>query len=371
MGLRIGLVARCLNTTHIRGMGKYVFELIRQSQIHGDLDWCLFADDIREQMAIPQGAHAQADVFEFRGDRFHLWEQIGLPLRTFKRNIDLLHCTESTLPLWQPKPTVVTVHDTLMWDELNGGKLEKIYFNSLLPAAMDKCTAIITISESSKKDILNKWPWCESKLSVIPHGIASEYFSEAHLELPLRLQSQIGEAPYIVYLGGPSERKRFSWALNILAHCKHTPLKLIACGFGAEARHQACDNLPPELRNNVHFAEFLPDSDLLALYKNARAVLYPTLYEGFGFPAVEAQAAGIPVIFSALGSLAELIGPLAMVVPPFDLDAWLAALDEALAMGETRLQKARAAKAWAQKFTWSASFEQHLAVYVKAAKAHP
>jgi len=366
MGLKIGLVARCLNTAHVRGMGRYVFELLAQSQIHDDLKWHLFADDTRQQMVIPPSAQAETDVFEFKGDRFHLWEQIGLPLRTLKHSVDLLHCTESTLPLWQPKLTVVTVHDTLMWDEFQGGKAEEVYFNKLLPAAMTKCAGIITISESSKNDILKKWPWLEPKLSVIPHGIVSEYFVDPPPELPLSLKSYIGDDPYIVYLGGPIERKRFSWALNVLAHCQHKPLKLIACGFGAEARSIAKNNLTVELRDKVHFAEFLSDSDLLALYKNAQAVLYPTLYEGFGFPAIEAQAAGTPVIFSALGSLAELMGPLALVVPPFDLDAWLNALNEALTMGEVRREKVQVAKQWASKFTWSESFEKHLEVYRKA-----
>lgn len=364
MGLKVGLVARCLNTNHIRGMGRYVFELIRESQAHDDIEWCLFGDDTKTQMSIPAQARAHPDIFEFRGDRFHFWEQIGLPLRAIKRDVDLLHCTESTLPLWQPKPTVVTVHDTLMWGEPRKG-LENTYLNRLLPAAMNKSAAIITISESSKNDILNKWPWLESKLSVIYHGIASEYFLPDNTGLPTSLKSYIGDTPYIVYLGGPIERKRFSWALNVFAHAKLKPLKLIACGFGADARRNAMHDLPAELQDSVHFAEFLSDSDLLALYKNAQAVLYPTLYEGFGFPAIEAQAAGVPVLFSALGSLAELIGPLSMVLPPYDLEAWSNALNESLSMGDERIEKAKAAKQWARRFSWKESAEKHLAVYRK------
>jgi alpha-1,3-rhamnosyl/mannosyltransferase len=363
MNLKIGLVARCLNTTHVRGMGRYLFELLRQSNNNENIEWCLLGDDLRQPMTVPPDAHTQVDVFEFKGDRFHLWEQIGLPLRIIKHKVDVLHCTESTLPLWQPKPTVVTVHDTLMWDEPLEGKIANFYFHRLLPAAMKKCAAVITISESSKNDILNKWPWLEAKLTVIPHGIASEYFDEDMPALPSALQSSIGDAPYVVYLGGPIERKRFAWALDVFAHCKTRPLKLVACGFGAEARREAMQNLPTELRDDVYFADFLSDADLLALYKNAQAVFYPTLYEGFGFPAIEAQAAGAPVLFSALGSLAELIGPLAMVLPPFDLDAWVQALDTALTMGDERHEKARAAREWAKKFSWAESAEKHFAVY--------
>jgi|GEM_PF-1588302 len=371
MDLKIGLVARCLNTAHIRGMGKYVYELLRQTQPQDNLHWQLYADNIHEQMVVPEEAHAALDVFEFKGDRFHFWEQLGLPLHAKKHAVDVLHCTESTLPLWQPKPTVVTVHDTLMWDEAFEGVVANTYFNKLLPAAMAKCAAVITISESSKNDILKKWPALASKLTVIPHGIDDSYFLEGEFAVPASLRSQIVDAPYIVYLGGPMERKRFAWALEVFAHCRHRPLKLIACGFGADARREAADNLPHELRDDVLFADYLSDADLLALYKNAQAVLYPTLYEGFGFPAIEAQAAGTPVLFSALGSLTELIGPLAMVLPPYDRDAWTQALDEALALGDLRIAKAEAAKTWASKFTWSESYHKHLAVYRQAANLIP
>ena len=368
MALRVGLVARCLNTEHIRGMGKYVFELIRQSTPRHGLEWVLFGDDARYGMAAPTEKPVVNDIFAFKGDRFHLWEQLGLPLRTIRRNIDVLHCTEGTMSWWQPKPTVVTVHDTLSWDERPDTPVAAFYYEHLLPAAMKKSAAIITISESSRVDILARWPWLESKLSVIPHGIESAYFTQDAGTIPEDLRAGIGGAPYIVYLGGPLERKRFSWALEVLARTEHRSLQLVACGFGSDARRIAATKLPAGLQSRVHFANFLSDSELRALYRGARAVLYPTLYEGFGFPAVEAQAAGVPVIFSALGSLKELIGPLALIVPPDDMDAWLAALTQAITLGERRAERAGAALQWATQFSWSESFEKHLAVYQRAAK---
>ena len=367
MALKVGLVGRCLNTPHIRGMGKYVYEILQQSRACSDLSWVVFGDDLRYPLSVPTAAHIATDVFSFRGDRLFLWEQIGLPLRAGRHEVNLVHCTEGTLSLWQPRPTVVTVHDTLMWQEHAGGRIEAFYLDTLLPAALKRCAAVITISESSRSDILAKWPWLETRLHVIPQGISAEYFADERLPVPDILQLEIGDAPYVVYFGGPMERKRFSWALDVVAHCKHATMKLIACGFGVDARRAAEEALPEALRGRVIFAPFLSDSDLRALSGGARAVLYPTLYEGFGFPAVEAQALGVPVIFSALGSLSELIGPLALVVPPHDLDAWCAALSEALAMGEARFEKALAARAWARRFSWAESFSKHLAVYRQAA----
>lgn len=363
MSLRIGMVARCLNTEHIRGMGKYVYELLRHGQQLPELQWKLFGDDVRYGMVAPPGANVSAEVFTFRGDHFGAWEQVGLPLRLSRRRLDLLHATEGALALWQPIPTVVTVHDTLVWEERPDTFVARMYWDRLVPAGLKKCAAVITISESSRNDILARWPWLEHKLTVIPHGIDEEYFQLEDSRIPDKLAREIGAAPYLVYLGGPMQRKRPEWAIEVLAASRQPDLKLVMCGFGAAARKSAQATLAPELQGRVLFAEFLQDPELRALYRDAQAVLYPTLYEGFGFPALEAQAAGTPVLFSALGSLKELVGPLAMVVPPYDRDAWIAAVAETAKMGEQRRERASAAKRWASNFTWSASFSKHLDVY--------
>lgn len=365
--LRIGLVACCLNTAHVRGMGKYVMELLRNSS--DDVSWQLFANDPRHPLQHPEGARFKPDIFEFRGDRFRLWEQMGLPLRSRRTPLTLLHCTEGALPLWQPIPTVVTLHDTLAFDERADTLVERLYWDRLIPAALRRAAHIITISESSRRDILARWPELESRLTVIYHGIESAYFEPPKAQIPPSLRQALGGTAFAVYLGGPLKRKRFDWALEVLAAQPDPALKLVACGFGASARQAASAALPHELRGRVVFAEFLSDAELHALYTAAAAVLYPTLYEGFGFPAIEAQAAGTPVIFSPLGSLAELVGPLATLVPAEDLSAWAYALNEAVTLTpEARAEKTARARSWAQGFRWAESWRGHLEVYRKVAE---
>lgn len=364
--MKIGLVARCLNTPHVRGMGKYVMELLRHS--NDDIAWHLFADDPRHPLLHPDGPRFTPDIFEFRGDRFRLWEQLGLPLRARRLPLTLLHCTEGALPLWQPLPTVVTLHDTLAFEERSDTAGERLYWDHVIPAALKRATHVITISESSRRDILARWPELEPRLTVIHHGIETAYFEPPTAPVPTKLREALGGAAYAVYLGGPMKRKRFDWALQVLAAQPDPALKLVACGFGADARESTHRALPHELQGRVLFAEFLSDAELLALYRGAVAVLYPTLYEGFGFPAVEAQAAGTPVIFSPLGSLAELVGPLTTLVPAEDLPAWAAALHEAATLSpEARADKAARASAWAQGFRWGESYRRHLEVYRRVA----
>ncbi len=360
--MKIGLVARCLNTAHVRGMGKYVMELLRHSS--EDISWHLFADDPRHPLLHPEGPRFTPDIFEFRGDRFRLWEQLGLPMRARRMPLSLVHCTEGALPLWQPLPTVVTLHDTLAFEERPDTAGERLYWDHVVPAALKRAAHVITISESSRRDILARWPELAPRLTVIHHGIETAYFESPTAAIPTKLQEALGGAAYAVYLGGPMKRKRFDWALQVLAAQSDTALKLVACGFGAGARDVARLALPRELQDRVLFAEFLSDAELHALYAGASAVLYPTLYEGFGFPAIEAQAAGVPVIFSPLGSLTELVGPLATLVPPDDLDAWTHALNEAARLPpQARAEKASEARSWAQSFRWAESWRRHLQVY--------
>ncbi|WP_373714810.1 glycosyltransferase family 4 protein [Roseateles sp.] len=349
-------------------MGKYLLEMCSQARPEDGVAWTLFAQDARRPMHVPREQQVQIDRFDFPGDRFSLWEQVGLPRRAARHRLDVLHWAENTMAWWQPCPAVVTIHDTIPWEMDNDTRWQHWYWHRLMPAAFRRSAAIVTISESSRRDVLARWPDLESKLTVIPHGIESTYFEPQTYALPVTLTAALAGTRFAVYMGGPMKRKRFEWALQVLAAQADPTLKLVACGFGTAARDTARAELPRELQGRVLFAEFLSDAELQALYRDAAVVLYPTLYEGFGFPAVEAQAAGVPVIFSPLGSLAELVGPLATVVPPDDLDAWAAAVNTALALGpEVRADQAAKARAWAAGFSWEASWRKHLDVYRKVA----
>ena len=366
--LRVGISATSLNTAHLRGMGKYLLEMCSQARPTDGVAWTLFAQDARRPMHLPREQPVTTDIFDYPGDRFSLWEQVGTPQRLGRHGLDVMHYAENTMAWWQPCPAVVTIHDTIPWEMETDTRWQRWYWHQLMPAAFRRCAAVVTISESSKRDILARWPDLEPKLTVIPHGIEAAYFEPPSSTLPASLTAELAGARYAVYLGGPMQRKRFDWAVQTLAAQPDATLKLVACGFGADARKAARQALPHELQGRVLFAEFLSDAELLALYRGAVAVLYPTLYEGFGFPAVEAQAAGVPVIFSPLGSLAELVGPLTTLVPAQDLPAWSAALHEAATLSpEARADKAALASAWAQGFRWGESWRRHLEVYRRVA----
>jgi glycosyltransferase involved in cell wall biosynthesis len=361
MTLRVGIVAQTLNVQHLRGTGRYVQELLRNTAAKDDVQWTAYAQDATKPFRVPSPLLGNTDVFEFPGDRFHLWEQLGLPQRLKRSGVDILHCAENTVPIWQPVPTIVTIHDTVLWEE-ERPRLDHFYLHKVQALAYSRCAAVITISESSKRDIAARWPVLADRLTVIPHGIADEFFEESRGSIPPVLQQALGNSPYLLFMGGPQPRKRFAWALELLAQCGREDLHLVGCGFGAGTA--PIDQVPMALRHRVHFAPFVEDSELVALYRGAQAAIYPTLYEGFGFPAVEAQAAGTPILFSPVSSLVDLIGPLAWPVEAHDFSAWLNALQVILALPTSRRRELAAQGIeWARQFSWRRSVEGHFAVY--------
>ena len=366
MTLRVGMVARTLNLHHIRGTGRYVQEILRNTTQADGIEWVAYGHDPEKPLHLPAGFAGKTDVFDFKGDRFRLWEQLGLPMHARRDGVQVLHCADNTAPVWQPMPTVVTIHDTVPWVEEMPDRLTHLYMHPVQRKAFGRCAAVITISENSRRDIEARWPEVADRLVVIPHGIADDFFSAEHAKLPEALLERIGGSRYLVYLGGPQPRKRFEWAVDLLKQCGDDQVHLVACGFATGADWGA--RLPAEVAHRVHFAPYIGDAQLVSLYRGAVGTLYPTLYEGFGFPAVESQAAGTPVIFSPVSSLVDLVGPLSWTATAEDFAAWRAALHEVLVLPpDARAQRAAQAQAWSQRFSWRSSVEMHLNVYRKLA----
>lgn len=365
--LTIGVDARALTVDHLRGMGNYLCGMIGALAGDRSLAWQFFSDrpDLPFHSPLPAQHLAPLAAFDCPGFRFHSWEQAVLPFAAKQRGVDVLHCTGNAAPLWQPVPMVITIHDTMIWDR-NEAIPAGFYRDTLLPWSYARAAAIITISEQSKRDILRLWPALAPKLHVIPHGVDPGFLSAQPAPLDDALHAAGIHTPYLLYCGGTMPRKRLAWAIEIFAALDDPALQLVVLGVPEPAHAAAREALAPALRTRVCFVPFVAQSVMPRLYQNAAALLYPTLYEGFGFPALEAQAVGTPVLMSALGSLAELVGPGAIVLEPEDRAGWIAAARGAVAAKRSGGGNDMARR-WAQRFTWEASAAAHLALYRRAA----
>jgi glycosyltransferase involved in cell wall biosynthesis len=371
--LRVVVDARCLNVAHLRGMGKSLYELVRRTAADGTIEWHLFGDRPDQSVHNPPGA-VNFTLFDLPGYRFHTWEQIGLPLRAWRLRGDkphLLHAPATVMPWWQPMPTVVTIHDTIPWMQSDAAFPSGFYRDRLLPAAYARASAIVTISECSRRDIVARWPLLEPKIHTVPLGVDQRYLDASANPAPIVIGARAVTEPYLLYFGGGDPRKRLDWALDVWRAVAPTGVSLIVCGLEPSSHDRVRQSVQHELVDRLFLAPFVHEAALPRLYQRAAAVLYPTLYEGFGLPAIEAQAVGTPVIFGDIGSLSELKGPAAHVVPLHDKAAWVTTVAALLQARRECPHPHEAARQWARQFSWDLYVERMLAVYRTVSRTGP
>jgi glycosyltransferase involved in cell wall biosynthesis len=345
-------------------MGKLLFELVRRSAADGSAEWHLLGDRRDWPMHAPGHERVQATVVETRGFRFHAWEQWTLPRLARHVDADVLHAPATTMPWWQPVPSVVTINDVIPWEKPDAGSF---YRGRLLPAAYHRASAVLTISQTSCRDIVARWPALKTKLHVVSPGVDQRYLDTTPEACDIVIGDRPVQPPYLVYLGGSDPRKRLDWALEVWREVASTrPVSLVVCGLRKDEHAAIVARVPPLLHDRLYLAPFVSEAEMPRLYMRAAAVLYPTLYEGFGLPVVEAHAVGTPVLFSDVGSLSELKGPGAVVLPVSDRREWMAATNKALDTVRTSdfISKARN---WAMQFSWDAYVNRTLKVYESVA----
>jgi glycosyltransferase involved in cell wall biosynthesis len=356
-----------LNRSHVRGIGKYIGEIIARARNRHGVRWNLMSDRPDLPVHLPVTDSVAVHLSESRGQRFHTWEQVVLPHRVRQIGSDVLHCPAGRVPWWQPVPTVVTVHDAVPWLEDDPAWPRGWYTDRLLPMAFRACAAVITDSECSRRDITRLWPDLEPKLRVIPLGVGDHYLDATLRPLDDSLMSAGIRIPYLLYLGGTLPRKRLDWALRIFDELDDLGISLVVCGVESTAHDRIRESIRPELRSRLCFTHFIPETVMPSLYQGAVAVLYPTRYEGFGLPALEAQAVGTPILLSALGSLAEVIGPGTVVLDPEALPDWVAVCRRIVAERGERPRPDEKCRTWARNFSWDVCTDRHMEVYREAA----
>jgi glycosyltransferase involved in cell wall biosynthesis len=364
--LHVGVDARCLNARRPWGGGNYLTGIVSELARSGEVNWSFFSNRPDLPFHKPPGVDDRpVYLFDFPGHRFQIWEQIVLPAQARYHGVDVLHCPFSSLPLWQPVPTVVTLHDTIEWDDdaLPRGP----YMDRVLPRAFARCAAVVTPSNHSRDDILRRWPELSDKLFVVPHGIDQRFLDIAPGQLTPDLIALGVKEPYLVYFGGELARKRLDWTIETFEAIEDPEPLLVICGVPEERHADFMAKLRQETRARVRLLPYIPTDSMARLFQNAAAILYPTLYEGFGFPALEAQAAGTPVLLSPVSSLRELSGPGARLLDPDDRRSWIELCSRLVVQYREGHIPDINARRWARRFSWEEAARRHFQVYEAAA----
>jgi len=305
------------------------------------------------------------------------WEQAGIVLAGRRASIDLLHSPYWTNPLWSPWPTVVTVHDViqLVLPEYRALARQRVYFG-LVTRALRHATAIITVSECSRQDLVRTVGVPIERVFVVENAISERLApvtDEAMLD-GVRARYGLTE-PFVLYLGANDLRKnvnRLIRAYAALPRSLRDAYQLVVAGRQWPHDHP----LYPDpklvvqelgLGDRVVFTGGILEAEKAALLSAATVFAFPSLYEGFGLPVLEAMACGTPVLTANGSSLPEVTGDAALLVDPASVEAIVGGLAELLESPALRRDLAERGLARAARYRWSEVAERTVAVYRRAA----
>ncbi|HST79029.1 MAG TPA: glycosyltransferase family 1 protein [Verrucomicrobiae bacterium] len=305
-----------------------------------------------------------------------LWTHLRLSDRVALSRFDVLHSPAYIAPLNSPCPAVVTVHDItyLLYPE-HFASWWVAYMKAVMPRVLRSAAAIICGSQHSKADIVRTYRVPAGKVHVIPYGIDSRFSPSAKLDPHWAAQLNI-RREYLLHVGELSHRKNIPTLLRAVAqlrqHGDWGKRQVVLAGpesqgmLGASEIH---DTIREEgLSEIVVLAGRVPDEQLAGLYTGASLLVMPSLYEGFGFPVLEAMASGTPVIASNTSSLPEVAGDAAILVPPHDEAALADAIRDVLNRIETAEGLRRRGLAQSKRFSWAHTAEETARIYRSVAE---
>jgi glycosyltransferase involved in cell wall biosynthesis len=371
--VRIAIDARKL---HDFGIGTYIRNLLRGlAKIDKTTEYVLFCNPEDGAVAGELGPNFRA-VPEPAG-HYSITEQVSIPLAVKRARVDLFHAPHYVLPALTPGPTVVTIHDCihLMFPQYLKHRMGYAYARASIWTAAHKSDRIFTVSEQSKRDILKFFKVPPEKIVVTPNAIDDRFGIKPSDELVMQTRERYQLSnPYILYVGNIKPHKNLERLIEAFHYVRsqgRSELELLIIGDEisklqtlrrAVHRHG--------LHRYVRFHGHVSDQTLAVLYRLASVFVFPSLYEGFGLPPLEAMASGTPVVTSNVSSLPEVVGDAAVFVDPYSSDAIAEGILEVLRSAHLRARLREKGYARVQEYSWMRSVERVREIYGEVAMAH-
>lgn len=307
-----------------------------------------------------------------------LWEQSVLPQALRRQHADLVHGLVNVLPLATNVPGLVTVHDLSflrMPDKFQQAK--RWYLTQLCRASVLKARHVIAVSRQTAADLGHFWDIDARKISVIYNGVGAE-FTPAPAAAMEAFRQQRGLPPrFFLYLGTLEPRKNLPLLIRAFARWRaettaaHRDVKLVIAG-GKGWFYAQIFALVTELQlaDAILFPGFVPAAELPDWYRAAELFVYPSLFEGFGLPVLEAMACGAPVVCSDTGSLTEVVGDCALTFPAVEEAALVALLHRLADDAPLRQALSHAGLRHVQQFSWQRTAQETFDLYRTVLNTH-
>ena len=364
--MRIGIDARKL---HDFGIGTYIRNLVRQlSRQDHETDYVLLCRTADAAGIAALGPNFRP-VPETSGN-YSFSEQWRIPLALKREGVTLFHAPHYVLPPLVRCRSVVTIHDCihLMFPQYLPNWLAHGYARASIEMAARRATRVLTVSESSKRDILRFVNADPDKIDVIYNAYDERFGLEPREEDIVRLRERYQlQDRFVLYAGNVKPHKnleRLIEAFHLVRRRGLDDLKLVMIGdeiskYAALKRavHQH------QLHKYVRFFGYLPEDTLAIMYRLAGVFVFPSLYEGFGLPPLEAMASGTPVVTSNLSSMPEVAGDAAILVDPYDPEAIADGMYRVLTDSSLHADLRQKGLARARQFSWEDSVRRVRAIY--------
>lgn len=305
-----------------------------------------------------------------------LWTHVRLSWEMMRRPPGVLFIPSHVVPLWHPRRTVVTIHDIgyLEYPQAHT-RLSRLYLHLSTIFSARTAKRVIAISEATKRDLVRRYGIPSSKIAVVYHGRDPGF-------RPVRDEQAIDEVaarygvstPYCIHVGTLQPRKNLGLLVDAWAELRERmekPPQLLLAGRRGwlyESLFAAVEER--RLGDLVKFADYVEQADLPALYSGALALVFPSLYEGFGLPPLEAMSCGTPVVASNATSLPEVVGQAGLLLDPRDPHAWAEAVHRVAGDPGLRAELSVAGLHRAAGFTWERCAARSLEVLTRTAHSN-
>src|SRR6185295_16244885 len=345
------------------GIGTYVRNLVRHlAHLDRESTYFLFCDPADEATLRDLAENFVPVVDTSRG--YRLQEHVSIPFKLRRLGVDLLHSPHYVLPLLCRRRTVVTIHDCihLLFPEYLPNGMALTYAQRMMGHAVAHSSLVFTVSEASRNDILRFYPSADpERVQVVPNAIDAAILEDPGEEEMERVKERYQiRGRFVLYAGNIKPHKNLERLIDAFGQLKqrsgYDDLKLLIIGdeinkYGSLRRRVEGAGV----RHEVRFFGFVPDSTLAALYRMAAVFAFPSLYEGFGLPPLEAMASGTPVVTSRISSLPEVVGDAAVLVDPYSVEDIANGLDRVLSDAALRAAMVERGYARVAQFSWERS----------------
>ena len=368
--LYIGVNARYLQRD-ITGIERYILEVLQNlATVDKENTYTLFFGSHGHLPKLPDAAnhHKYITHMNTRSRLMRvLWEQFILGTEVARKKIDVFHGTSFVLPFIKSCKYVITIYDLAFMASPDSFTLaNRLYFKLFLAPSIKLADKIIAISQATKKDIIKYFHVPADKVEVIHCALSPKIHKETNNEKLQEVKKKYSlPDKFIMFTGLISPRKNLDRSIKAFAKVRHQiPHKFVIVGKKGwlyEPVFKLVEKLG--IQKDVIFTGYIPDDDLCALYTLADIFMFPSLYEGFGLPILEAMACGCPVITSNISSMPEVAGDAALLVNPYSVNDIAKAIERIYCDKNLRKQFVNKGYAQIKKFTWKNTAKRTLKVY--------